>query len=66
MSANGLQGFPMTGPRWLADGAEQSDSARYLELGNAVAVPVAAWITRRLAVEVGRATRSTIERRTAA
>lgn len=37
-----LQGFP--------DGytAGQSDSARYRQLGNAVAVPVAAWIARRL------------------
>ena len=44
-----LQGFPDDWTRWLADGAEQSDSARYRELGNAVAVPVAAWITGRLA-----------------
>lgn len=37
-----LQGFP--------DGytVGQSDSARYRQLGNAVAVPVAAWIARRL------------------
>lgn len=37
-----LQGFP--------DGytTGQSDSARYRQLGNAVAVPVAAWIARRL------------------
>lgn len=38
-----LQGFP--------DGhtANQSDSARYRQLGNAVAVPVAEWIGRRIA-----------------
>ena len=62
-----LQGFPDDWTRWLADGAEQSDSARYRELGNAVAVPVAAWITGRLAAaDAGRAARSTIEGRTAA
>jgi DNA (cytosine-5)-methyltransferase 1 len=38
-----LQGFP---DRWT-DG--QSDSARYRQLGNAVAVPVVEWITRRIA-----------------
>ncbi len=38
-----LQGFP---PRWTEEG--QSDSARYRQLGNAVAVPVAKWIGRRL------------------
>jgi DNA (cytosine-5)-methyltransferase 1 len=46
-----LQGFPDDWTRWLADGSEQSDSARYRQLGNAVAVPVADWITHRLAVE---------------
>jgi DNA (cytosine-5)-methyltransferase 1 len=57
-----LQGFPDDWTRWLADGTEQSDSARYRELGNAVAVPVAAWITGRLAAaEAGGAARSTIE-----
>jgi DNA (cytosine-5)-methyltransferase 1 len=44
-----LQGFPDDWTRWAADGRQQSDSARYGRLGNAVAVPVAAWITRRLA-----------------
>jgi hypothetical protein len=34
--------------RWDADGAEQSDSARYRRLGNAVAVPVVEWISRRI------------------
>lgn len=38
-----LQGFP---DGWTAG---QSDAARYRQLGNAVAVPVAAWITTRLA-----------------
>jgi DNA (cytosine-5)-methyltransferase 1 len=37
-----LQGFP---DDWTAG---QSDAARYRQLGNAVAVPVAAWITARL------------------
>lgn len=43
-----LQGFP---DGWTATsgGAAQSDSARYRQLGNAVAVPVVAWIARRLA-----------------
>lgn len=44
-----LQGFP---DRWTlhqADGSEQSDSARYRQLGNSVAVPCVAWITRRIA-----------------
>ena len=37
-----LQGFP---DDWTAG---QSDSARYRELGNAVAVPVVEWLTRRI------------------
>jgi len=37
-----LQGFP---DDWTAG---QSDSTRYRQLGNAVAVPVAAWIARRI------------------
>jgi DNA (cytosine-5)-methyltransferase 1 len=49
-----LQGFPDDWTRWLADGTEQSDSARYRELGNAVAVPVAGWITGRLAAAEAR------------
>jgi site-specific DNA-cytosine methylase len=36
--------------RWQADGGEQRDSARYRQLGNAVAVPVALWIAQRVAV----------------
>jgi DNA (cytosine-5)-methyltransferase 1 len=43
-----LQGLPDDWTRWLADGSEQSDSARYRQLGNAVAVPVAEWIARRV------------------
>jgi DNA (cytosine-5)-methyltransferase 1 len=42
-----LQGFPDDWTRRLDDGSEQSDSARYRECGNAVAVPVAEWIARR-------------------
>lgn len=65
-----LQGFPDDWTRWLADGSEQSDSARYRQLGNAVAVPVAGWIARRLAAVAGTAgageARSAIERRPAA
>lgn len=38
-----LQGFP---DDWTAG---QSDAARYRQLGNAIAVPVAEWITTRLA-----------------
>jgi DNA (cytosine-5)-methyltransferase 1 len=44
-----LQGFPDDWTRWTADGREQSDSARYRQIGNAVAVPVAEWIGRRIA-----------------
>jgi DNA (cytosine-5)-methyltransferase 1 len=45
-----LQGFP---DGWTATsgGRPQSDSARYRQLGNAVAVPVVEWIARRI-VEV--------------
>jgi site-specific DNA-cytosine methylase len=43
-----LQGFPDDYTRWRADGREQSDSARYRQLGNAVAVPVARWILGRV------------------
>ncbi len=42
-----LQGFPDEWTRWLDDGTEQSDSARYRQCGNAIAVPVAEWIARR-------------------
>lgn len=43
-----LQGFPDNWTRYGADGTEISDSARYRMLGNAVAVPVAEWIGKRL------------------
>lgn len=43
-----LQGFPDNWTRWTADGKEQSDSARYRQLGNAVAVPVIGWLMRRI------------------
>lgn len=48
VEAERLQGFP---DEWTAvggDGKALSDSARYRALGNAVAVPVAAWIARRI------------------
>jgi site-specific DNA-cytosine methylase len=42
-----LQGFP---DNWTAtsDGRAQADSARYRQMGNAVAVPVVEWIARRI------------------
>jgi site-specific DNA-cytosine methylase len=43
-----LQGLPDNWTRWLADGTEQSDSARYRQCGNAMALPVIEWIVRRL------------------
>lgn len=43
-----LQAFPDEWTRWDADGREQSDSARYRQLGNAVCVAVVEWIMRRL------------------
>jgi DNA (cytosine-5)-methyltransferase 1 len=43
-----LQGFPDDHTRYKADGTEQSDSARYKQCGNAVAVPVAKWVGERL------------------
>jgi DNA (cytosine-5)-methyltransferase 1 len=49
-----LQGFP---DGWTAtsNGKPQSDSARYRQLGNAVAVPVVEWIARRIAAVDGAA-----------
>lgn len=44
-----LQGFPDGWTACDAEGKAQSDSARYRQLGNAVAVPVAEWIARRMA-----------------
>ena len=48
-----LQGFPDNWTKWAADGTEQSDSARYRQCGNAVAVPVVEWIARRLVAVEG-------------
>lgn len=42
-----LQAFPDDWTRYSTDG-EQSDSARYRQLGNAVTVTVAEWIGRRI------------------
>jgi len=50
-----LQGFPDDWTRWQHDGAEQSDSARYRQCGNAVAVPVVEWIARRVVAVDGAA-----------
>lgn len=44
-----LQGFP----DWWEDGANGSDSARYKMWGNGIAVPCAADVMRRIAVECG-------------
>jgi DNA (cytosine-5)-methyltransferase 1 len=52
-----LQGFPDGWVRYLADGTEQSDSAQYRQLGNSVAVPVVAWISRRLVAADARLSR---------
>lgn len=43
-----LQGWPDDHTRWRDDGTEQSDSARYRQIGNGVAAPVARWIAERL------------------
>lgn len=46
-----LQGFPDDWTLWRSQNGErveQSDSARYRQLGNAVSVPVAEWIARRI------------------
>jgi DNA (cytosine-5)-methyltransferase 1 len=43
-----LQGFPDDWTLYDAAGKEISDSARYRMLGNAVAVPVAKWVGKRL------------------
>lgn len=48
MECERLQGFPDDWTRLLDDDSEQSDSARYRQCGNAVAVPVAEWIARRV------------------
>lgn len=43
-----LMGLPDEWTRYQADGTEQSDSARYRQCGNAVAVPVVEWIAHRI------------------
>lgn len=43
-----LQGFPDDWTRYDSEGKEISDSARYRMLGNAVAVPNAAWLGKRI------------------
>lgn len=47
-----LQGFPDGWTAYDSDGQPVSDSARYRMLGNAVAVPVAEWIGRRILATV--------------
>lgn len=47
-----LQGFPDDWTRWDHEGKELADGPRYRMLGNAVAVPCAEWIGRRLAGSV--------------
>ena len=46
--AERLQGFPDDWTRYAADGSEIADTHRYRMMGNAVTVPVAAWIARRI------------------
>jgi DNA-cytosine methyltransferase len=46
--AERLQGFPDGWTEYSADGKPQSDSTRYRQLGNAVAVPVIEWLGRRI------------------
>ena len=43
-----LQGFPDDWNAFSDDGKPISDSARYKQLGNAVCVPTAEWIARRI------------------
>lgn len=43
-----LQGFPDDHTRYYPDGTEIADTHRYRMLGNAVSVPVAAWIAQRI------------------
>lgn len=47
-----LNGFPDHHTRWRADGLEQSDSQRYRQMGNAVAVPCAAWLAWNLTISL--------------
>lgn len=43
-----LMGLPDEWTRHRDDGSEQSDSARYRQCGNSVAVPVIAWVAQRI------------------
>lgn len=52
-----LQGFPDDWTRYDAEGAELADSPRYRLVGNAVAVPVAEWIGRRIIDQAARSRR---------
>jgi DNA (cytosine-5)-methyltransferase 1 len=47
MECERLQGFP-DGHTLTSNGKPQADSARYRQMGNAVAVPVVEWIARRM------------------
>ena len=47
-----VQGFPDDWTRWDDEGNEIADSPRYRMMGNAVAVPVAEWIGRRIMAHV--------------
>lgn len=49
VEAERLQGIEDDWTRWDADGRELPDTARYRICGNGVAVPVVAWIARRIA-----------------
>lgn len=48
IEAERLQGFPDGWTLNRHDGRQQADSPRYRQLGNAVCVPVAEWIGRRI------------------
>lgn len=48
LEAERLMGWPDDHTRWRADGKQQSDTARYRQIGNGVASPVAAWIGKHI------------------
>jgi DNA (cytosine-5)-methyltransferase 1 len=48
LEAERLQGWPDDWTRWRADGTEQSDSARYRQIGNGITSFVAEWVCGRL------------------
>lgn len=39
-----LQGYPDDHTRWRSDGIEQTDTARFKQIGNGVTTPVAKWV----------------------